>query len=203
MVEIVHPGPPQRAVGHVEAGRSDDMDGDAEAGGEPENVAGILRNVGLVEGERDHWRSMPLGRVHSRHPRPRFAPDNHSAADDSIRAEDMVTMLDWFAHLFDPFVDAPVVRPPDRCSTFFRYFLAPVRGLLAAIVIVSLLTPVTEMPLLVFLGGIVDWATTTPPAGVLLPLRLGARRDGLRHPRHPAGAALLSRGLTASPSSRA
>ena len=73
-------------------------------------------------------------------------------------------MLDWFARLSDPFVDAPVVRPPDRMMAFYRYFLAPVRGLLVAIVIVSLLSSLAEMALLVFLGVIVDWATETPPA---------------------------------------
>ncbi len=73
-------------------------------------------------------------------------------------------MLDWFARLSDPFVEAPVVRPPDRMIAFYRYFLAPVRGLLAAIVIVSLLSSLAEMALLVFLGVIVDWATETPPA---------------------------------------
>src|SRR5262245_34633624 len=75
-----------------------------------------------------------------------------------------VTMLDWFARLSDPFVDAPVEQPPDRMIAFYRYFLAPVRGLLVAIVIVSLLSAVAEMALLVFLGLIVDWATETPPA---------------------------------------
>ncbi|HET7715090.1 MAG TPA: ABC transporter ATP-binding protein [Bauldia sp.] len=73
-------------------------------------------------------------------------------------------MLDWFARLSDPFVDAPVVRPPDRMIAFYRYFLAPVRGLLVAIAIVSLLSALAEMALFVFLGVIVDWTTDTPPA---------------------------------------
>ena len=34
-----------------EAGRLDDMGLDAEAGGEPENRAGVLGDVGLVEGD--------------------------------------------------------------------------------------------------------------------------------------------------------
>ena len=73
-------------------------------------------------------------------------------------------MLDWFARLTDPFKEAPVVRPPERMLSFYRYFLAPVRGLLVAIVAVSFLAAIAEMALLVFLGVIVDWATTTPPA---------------------------------------
>jgi ATP-binding cassette subfamily B multidrug efflux pump len=72
-------------------------------------------------------------------------------------------MLDWFARLSDPFVAAPVVRPPERMIAFFRYFIAPVRGLLWAIVAVSLLSSLAEMSLFVFLGIIVDWATETPP----------------------------------------
>ena len=72
-------------------------------------------------------------------------------------------MLDWFARLYDPFVAAPVERPPDRILAFARHFLAPNRGLLAAIVIVSLLSAIAEMALLVFLGIVVDWATVTPP----------------------------------------
>jgi len=73
-------------------------------------------------------------------------------------------MLDWFSRLSDPFVDAPVARPPERMNAFFRYFLAPVRGLLVAIIIVSLFSALAEMALLVFLGIVVDWATETPPA---------------------------------------
>ena len=75
-----------------------------------------------------------------------------------------VMMFDWFARLYDPFVKAPVQRPPDRMLAFARFFLAPTKGLLAAIIIVSFLSAVAEMALLVFLGIVVDWATVTPPA---------------------------------------
>jgi ATP-binding cassette subfamily B multidrug efflux pump len=73
-------------------------------------------------------------------------------------------MLDWFARLSDPFIDAPVVRPPERMVGFYRYFLRPVRGLLAAIILVSALSSLTEMALFVFLGTIVDWTTESTPA---------------------------------------
>ncbi len=73
-------------------------------------------------------------------------------------------MLNWFARLSDPFAPAPVIRPPDRMIAFYRFFLKPVRGLLAAIVIVSLMSSLIEMALFVFLGTIVDWASATPPA---------------------------------------
>ena len=74
------------------------------------------------------------------------------------------TMLNWFARLSDPFVEAPVERPPDTMVAFYRYFLRPVRGLLLAIVAVSFVGALAEMALFVFLGLIVDWATVTPPA---------------------------------------
>ena len=91
-----------------------------------------------------------------------------------------VTMLDWFSRLSDPFVDAPVVRPPERMIAFFRYFLAPVRGLLVAIIIVSLLSAVAEMALLVFLGIDRRLGDRDAAGRVLLALRLGAGRHGIR-----------------------
>jgi hypothetical protein len=49
MIEIVEPGALEIAVAHVETGGSDDVDGDAEAGREPQDRASILRNVRLIE----------------------------------------------------------------------------------------------------------------------------------------------------------
>ncbi len=51
--EIVHAGPPEVAVGEVETGRLDDVDGDAEAGGEPQDGSRVAGNVGLVEGDAE------------------------------------------------------------------------------------------------------------------------------------------------------
>lgn len=50
-VEIIHPGAAKGAVGEGKARRRDQMRLDAEAGGEPQNRPGVLRNVGLVEGD--------------------------------------------------------------------------------------------------------------------------------------------------------
>jgi hypothetical protein len=47
--EIVHAGTPEIAVGEVEAGGLDDVDGDAEAGGHAQDGAGVAGDVGLVE----------------------------------------------------------------------------------------------------------------------------------------------------------
>ena len=73
-------------------------------------------------------------------------------------------MFEWFARLYDPFVPAPVERPPDRLLAFARHFLMPSWRLLLAIVAVSLVAALGEMALLVFLGMVVDWTTVTPPA---------------------------------------
>ena len=51
LVEVIHPGAAEGAVGDREAGRLDDVRLDPEAGAEPENRAGILRNVGLEKGD--------------------------------------------------------------------------------------------------------------------------------------------------------
>ena len=57
-VEVVEAGAAEVAVGDVEAGRLDDVDRNAEAGGEAQERAGVLRDVGLVEGEARHRRFM-------------------------------------------------------------------------------------------------------------------------------------------------
>ena len=156
--QIVHAGAAQSPVGQVEARRFDHMDFDAEAGAESQDGAGVLRNVGLVEGKRDHegpW----------------------------INAR----MRGWFENLIAPLVEAPVARPPDTLIAFYRYFLAPVRGTIVAVLAhLARSAPSTEMGLFVFLGWIVDQATTTPqgaffhallagPAGMALVILSSAR----------------------------
>jgi hypothetical protein len=49
LVEIVHAGPAEGAVGHWEAGRFDDVRLDAEAGSETKDRARILGNIGLIK----------------------------------------------------------------------------------------------------------------------------------------------------------
>ncbi len=71
-------------------------------------------------------------------------------------------MLNWLSHLSDPFVEAPVERPPTGMFAFYRYFIAPVRGLLVALVVVSMVASLSELALFVFLGKLVDLATDNP-----------------------------------------
>lgn len=51
--EIVHAGPPEVAVGEVEAGRLDDVDREAEAGGHAQDGASVAGDVWLVERDAD------------------------------------------------------------------------------------------------------------------------------------------------------
>jgi hypothetical protein len=61
VVEIVEPGTAKRFFGRGEGGGTDDMDRNAETGAEPENRAGVLRDVGLIEGD-DHDRLAACGK---------------------------------------------------------------------------------------------------------------------------------------------
>lgn len=51
--EIIHPGAAERAIARVEAGRTDEVDGEAETGRHAQDGAGVAGNVGLVEGYSD------------------------------------------------------------------------------------------------------------------------------------------------------
>ena len=66
VVEIVHAGPAEMPVGHRKPSRLNDMRRHIQAGAEPQNGAGILGNVGLVEGEvhsMDMVQSAPIDRA--------------------------------------------------------------------------------------------------------------------------------------------
>ena len=116
-----------------------------KAGAEPQEGAGVLRDVGLVEGKRNHG-------------------SNLSEAVDSAPRQAYLTggmQKSWFEKLIDPFPENPVERPPDQLLAFYRYFIKPVRWLVVVVLLLSLASTVTEMALYVFLGKIVDWANTT------------------------------------------
>jgi hypothetical protein len=49
LIEIIHPGPAEVAVGHRESRRLDDMGGHVQAGAEAQDRAGVLGNVGLKQ----------------------------------------------------------------------------------------------------------------------------------------------------------
>jgi ATP-binding cassette subfamily B multidrug efflux pump len=68
----------------------------------------------------------------------------------------------WFERLILPLVETPVTRPPDTLLAFYRHFLMPVRGTILIVLLVSLVTAVTEMSIFVFLGWIVDRGTEGP-----------------------------------------
>ncbi len=56
----------------------------------------------------------------------------------------------------DPLAAAPVEQPPEALLETYRYFLRPLRGLIATTMFVSLVASVTELALFAFLGTLVD-----------------------------------------------
>src|SRR5205085_5868201 len=66
-IEVVHPGPPEGTIRGWKARRLDDVGFDPKAGGEAQNRTGVLRNVGLVEGDPHGGRfAPPSSRVNAR-----------------------------------------------------------------------------------------------------------------------------------------
>ena len=64
VIEIVHAGPPKGLVRERKAAWLDDIGGHVQAGRQAQQSAGILRNVGLVEGQADHGlASMRISRL--------------------------------------------------------------------------------------------------------------------------------------------
>jgi len=66
-------------------------------------------------------------------------------------------MYRFFEDLLDPLAPAPVEAPPQGTAAFFRYFLGPIKGLLAATLLVSAIYSLSE------LGVIIDWMQATGP----------------------------------------
>ncbi|MYZ46737.1 ABC transporter ATP-binding protein [Rhizobiales bacterium L72] len=56
----------------------------------------------------------------------------------------------------DPLVPRPVEQPPTTLVRFYRYFLAPVKGLVVATLTVSFVASIIELSLFAFLGSLVD-----------------------------------------------
>jgi ATP-binding cassette subfamily B multidrug efflux pump len=69
----------------------------------------------------------------------------------------------WYEKLIDPLPHDPVERPPEAPLAFYYHFVWPVRWLVLAVLVLSLLGSLIEMGLFVFLGWVVDWAAQTPP----------------------------------------
>ena len=57
-----------------------------------------------------------------------------------------------------------MVRPPDTVWAFYLHFVRPVKWLVLAVLVLSLVGSLIEMGLFVFLGWLVDWTTQTPAA---------------------------------------
>jgi ATP-binding cassette subfamily B multidrug efflux pump len=72
-------------------------------------------------------------------------------------------MYRFFEDLLDPLAPAPVEAPPQGTAAFFRYFLGPIKGLLAATLLVSAIYSLSELALFWFVGVIIDWMQATGP----------------------------------------
>ena len=73
-------------------------------------------------------------------------------------------MYSFFERLLDPLAPSAVERPPSTTAAFFRHFLYPIRGLLAAILAVSGIAAIAEMSLYAFLGVLIEWMAQTERA---------------------------------------
>jgi len=72
-------------------------------------------------------------------------------------------MYRFFEDLLDPLAPAPVEALPRGTAAFFRYFLGPIKGLLAATLLVSAIYSLSELALFWFVGVIIDWMQATGP----------------------------------------
>jgi ATP-binding cassette subfamily B multidrug efflux pump len=64
---------------------------------------------------------------------------------------------------FDPLEPTPVEQPPKNLVGFFRFFLRPIKGLLAVTLVASLVASVVELSMFAFLGSLVDRMGTSSP----------------------------------------
>ncbi len=72
-------------------------------------------------------------------------------------------MYRFFEDLLDPLAPAPVEAPPRGTAAFFGYFLSPIKGLLAATLLVSAVYSLCELALFWFVGLVIDWMQATGP----------------------------------------
>jgi ATP-binding cassette subfamily B multidrug efflux pump len=63
----------------------------------------------------------------------------------------------------DPLEPAPIVQPPGKLVPFYRHFLAPMKGLIAVTLVVSLIASVVELSMFAFLGSLVDRMAASGP----------------------------------------
>ena len=72
--------------------------------------------------------------------------------------------MSWYERLVDPLPQGPVARPPDSVLAFYLHFVRPVKWLVLAVLVLSLISALIEMGMFVFLGALVDWVGVTPRA---------------------------------------
>jgi len=70
----------------------------------------------------------------------------------------------YFESLIDPLRAQEANRPPTGTLAFFVYYLAPIKGVLAATMILAGIAAVSELFVYIYLGQILDWMTSTERA---------------------------------------
>lgn len=70
----------------------------------------------------------------------------------------------YFENLIDPLEERPVEMPPANTREFFVYHLRPYRKLIVVALAIGGVASISEMLLYIFLGQMVDWMSSTPPA---------------------------------------
>ncbi len=79
----------------------------------------------------------------------------------------MASLYAFFENLINPLPEEPVERPPLRPLAFIWHYVRPIRKLVLLTLLLSGITGICEIFLYVFIGYLVDWMNTTPPAEFL------------------------------------
>ena len=82
--------------------------------------------------------------------------------------------------LIDPLGPATVEQPPSALLEVYRFFLKPVKWLIVATLVVSLIASVIELAMFGFLGSLVDRMAASSPERFVAGQFLAARLHGLR-----------------------
>lgn len=66
-------------------------------------------------------------------------------------------MYRFFESLIDPLRPTPASQPPEKTLAFFWFYLAPIKGVLLATLVLSGIAALSELYVYIYLGRILDW----------------------------------------------
>lgn len=76
-------------------------------------------------------------------------------------------MYRFFELLIDPLRPTPATQPPEKTSSFFWFYLAPIKGVLFATLALSGIAALSELYVYIYLGRILDWMSDTDRSSFL------------------------------------